>query len=808
MRKRIDRTLETLGHFVYRRAHWVTAGVLILIGIGITQIPNIEFRVSVDEFLREDDPAKIDYDAFLKRFGRDDVILLAIEPPEVFDLTFLEKLRRLHREIEENVPYLRDVKSLVNARETRGENDTLIVGDLLEDWPETPGDLESVRRRALANPLYTGFILSNDGNLTTITVEIESFVDLDTDEDAFSGFDDSTGRPADGADSQTRITGNLETAVVDAVTEIVERYEAPDFKVYIGGSPVINQVMMGSLVRDVALFTVLSICVIAGVLFVVFRQAVAVIVPLAVAVLSLAGTLAAMGTFGIPAMPISEVVPSFLLSVGVGGSVHLIVIFQQRLRAGASREDAIADALGHSGLPIIMTALTTAGGLASFMAAELTPIFIFGVVAPVGILISLLLTLFLCPALLAILPLRPQTAPENVDTFTIRLLTRLGDFSTAHAGRVLAACAILLMIALIGILQLQFSFDSLEWFPDDNPAKVASRKIDAEFGGAMGIELLIETGQENGLHDPELLQRIDRARMTSRDLEVGAVKAGKSVSIIDIVKETHQALNGGTDEAYTIPNDRRLISQELLLFENSGTDDLEDVVDSQFSLARYTIRAPMVDGSHYEPFGDELVRIFRKHIGDRAEISISGLMVVMSRSFTATIETMMRSYLIALAIITPLMMIVLGSFRLGLIAMIPNLFPIVLTLGLMGALGLPIEIFSLLIGSVALGLAVDDTIHFMHGFRRGYARTGDVEVAVRETLRTTGQALLFTSVVLSLGFLIYVFSDLVNLTNFGFLTAFAIIMAFLADVLLAPALMTVTARYSSIQTEAEDADAA
>ena len=144
-------------------------------------------------------------------------------------------------------------------------------------------------------------------------------------------------------------------------------------------------------------------------------------------------------------------------------------------------------------------------------------------------------------------------------------------------------------------------------------------------------------------------------------------------------------------------------------------------------------------------------------------------------------------------------MLLLGSVRLGLIAMIPNLFPIILTLGLMGWTGIPLEMFSLLIGSVALGLAVDDTIHFMHGFRRAYSHTGDVVESVRATLRTTGQALLFTSIVLSLGFFIYVFSDLNNLTNFGILTAFAIVMAFLADVLLAPALMTVTAKFSSIQ---------
>ncbi len=183
------------------------------------------------------------------------------------------------------------------------------------------------------------------------------------------------------------------------------------------------------------------------------------------------------------------------------------------------------------------------------------------------------------------------------------------------------------------------------------------------------------------------------------------------------------------------------------------------------------------------------------------------MMVVMGRSFTASIETLFRSYAIALLVITPLMMLLLGSFRLGLIAMIPNLFPIVLTLGLMGWTGQPLEMFSLLIGSIALGLAVDDTIHFMHGFRRRFGQTGSVEIAVRDTLRTTGQALLFTSVVLTFGFLIYVLSDLNNLFRFGAFTSFSIVVAFLADVLLAPALMKVTVGFSSIRRDVIGSDA-
>jgi predicted RND superfamily exporter protein len=384
------------------------------------------------------------------------------------------------------------------------------------------------------------------------------------------------------------------------------------------------------------------------------------------------------------------------------------------------------------------------------------------------------------------------------------MLTRCGDYATSHAGRVLAASTALAVIAVVGMLRLQVSFDTLEWFPDDMPAKVAAAKLDQDFGGSMALELLVDTGRENGLHDPEVLEAMDRARHTIANLQVGDIIAGKSVSLVDIVKEIHQALNEGRPEAYAIPQNQSLVSQELILFENSGSDDLEDVVDSGFSVGRFSVRTPMVDGSQYPPFGDEVARIFDEQLGDLAVAKLTGMMVVMGRSFTASIETMSRSYAIALLVITPLMMLLLGSFRLGLIAMIPNLFPIILTLGLMGWTGAPLEMFSLLIGSVALGLAVDDTIHFMHGFRRAYAATGSVDRSVRETLQTTGQALLFTSVVLSFGFLIYVLSDLNNLSRFGVFTAFSIAVAFLADVLLAPALMKVTAGFSSLRAETSE----
>ena len=799
MRERLELGLEALGHHIYRHAWWVIATLLIGIALGATQIPNIEVKVATDEFLREDDEIKAIYDAFLEQFGRDDMIIVAVEPPEVFDFAFLAKLRELHNELEERVPHLMEVQSLITARETRGENDELIVGELFETWPESEAELVEMRARSLANPLYVDLLLSRSARLTTLTIELEAYSDVYESEDALAGFgDDPAAEETSSAAAQPKLTGPQEFEAVSTVLEIIERYDADDFRTYAGGPPIINMSMMGSLMRDVVLFTILSVGVIILFLGLVFRHALGVVIPLTISLLSLAATLGTMGTVGIPAMPISEIVPSFLLAVGVGGSVHLIVIFQQRLLAGASREDAIAGALAHSGLPIIMTSLTTAGGLASFAAAELLPIAVFGTVAPLGILLTLLMTLTLAPALLAVVPLRPPARAAEGQSPSIRFLVGAGDFATRNAARVLVVSGLLLLAAIVGMTRLEFSFNTMDWFPDDLPAKVASIKLDEELGGAMSFELLIETGRENGLHEPEVLERIDKARHIVSTLQVGDVIAGKSVSLVDIIKEIHLALSG----SHSIPEDPLLISQELLLFENSGSDDLEDVVDTQFSTGRFTMRVPFIDASQYPAFGAEVSRIFDEQLEGYATTSLTGLMIVSGRSFTAAIETMIRAYSIAIVVITPLMMLLLGSFRMGLIAMIPNLFPIALTLGLMGWFRLPLEMFSLLIGSVALGLAVDDTIHFMHGFRRNYSQSGDVEEAVRRTLSTTGQALLFTSVVLSIGFGTYVLSELNNLTNFGMLTAFAILTAFLADILLAPALMVYTARFSSVAKDA------
>ncbi|MBW2292322.1 MAG: MMPL family transporter, partial [Deltaproteobacteria bacterium] len=300
---------------------------------------------------------------------------------------------------------------------------------------------------------------------------------------------------------------------------------------------------------------------------------------------------------------------------------------------------------------------------------------------------------------------------------------------------------------------------------------------------------------ENGLHEPALLERIDLLSDRSAQIEgVGNVNAGRVTSIVDVTKEIHQALNGNSSDHYAIPNTRELVAQELLLFENSGSDDLEQLVDSQFRRARITMNLPHASPTYYQPFIARVEALANEILGDEVEVTMTGFVSLMTRSLNAISSSLQRSYLIALAIITPLMFLLLGTLRTGLAAMVPNLAPIILTLGLMGWLGIPLDTFTLLIGSIAIGLAVDDTIHFMHVFRKFYDDLQDTPAAVRETLRSTGHALLVTTIVLSLSFFIYAFASLTSLVKFGLLTGVTVIFAFIADVTLSPALMALSTR--------------
>ncbi len=793
IRTRIEKWFEHLAQAIYRHRILTIIIILALSSLSIVQIPKIKIDTSTEGFLHDDDPALLAYNAFRDQFGRDEVVIIAIQAQEVFERRFLERLKALHEELEDNVPFMEDIISLINARNTRGEFNELIVEDFLENWPDTPQDLDILKKRALSNPLYHNLLLSENGRITTIVIQTHSYSGLGQQVDVLEGFEeDSAGADEEAKDGAVRtyLTDSENSQVVTAVKEIVKKYDASDFSIYIAGTPVVTHFLKRAMMSDMRKFIALAVATVAILLFILFRRIAGVVFPLFIVILSLLSTVGAMALTGTPIKLPTQILPSFLLAVGVGTSVHILAIFFQRYGQTENKADAIAYALGHSGLAVVMTNVTTACGLMSFATSEVAPVADLGIFAGIGVLIAFINTIFLLPALLALVPLRrrPKSDSSHEATLMDRFLTFVSQFSTGHPRAILIAAAVIVCLSLAAAAKIRFSHHPLGWFPKSNPIRIATEKLDHEMRGTINLEVIIDTGRENGLYEPDILNRLEDAAVFAEAQTYEDVFVGKAWSLTTILKEINRALNENRKEFYSIPQNQQLIAQEFLLFENSGSDDLEDVVDSQFSKARFSMKGPFKDAVHFATLLDTVDRYFRDKFPDAA-ITLTGMMVLLAKTINNAILSMAKSYVIALVVITLLMMVLIGRVRIGLLSMIPNLTPIILMLGIIGATPISMDLFTMMVASIAIGLAVDDTIHFMHNFRRYYEQTGDPQRAVYETLHTTGRAMLVTTIVLSIGFFIFVFAGMNNLFNFGLLTALTILMALAADYLVAPALM-------------------
>jgi len=788
LHQRIESGFAAWGRVVVRRRRAVLALSVLVTASLAAALPGMTTDNSAESFLLPGDPARQLYDRFQEQFGQDEMIIVAIRPPEIFDLGFLEELRAFHEDVEAEVPYLSDVTSLVNARDTRGRDDELIVEDLMEHWPEDEAQLRALRERVLENPLYLNVLVNESLSLTTLTLEPFVYSTLGPEGAELGGFaeaeDPEAARPPLLSEKESR-------AMIAALRGVMERHAAPDFQLAVAGGDLANHHSTDMLVRDVNVFMAGSILANALLLFVCFRRISGVVLPIVVVLAALVCTLGIMVLLGIPASVSNQIIPALLITVGICSAVHILTLVYQRLAAGESREEAIVSALRHSGLAVLMASLTTAAGLLSFTATELQQLRNLGLVAPIGVMMTFVFTVTTMPALLAMLPLR--TTPGRGGVALQRVLglwlSRLGDLATSRPRSVVAATCGILLLASAGVARVHFSQYPLRWFPEGDPVRSAAELLDHELRGAGSLEVVVDTGRENGLQDPQVLQRIEEAMRFAESLEEGPIFVGKAVSIVDIVKETHKALNENRHAYYAVPGDPRLLAQELLLFENSGSDDLEDVTDSLFRVGRISLRMPWVDGMLYSGFIGRLEEGLRPILGPDLDFYVTGLGSLFSRTFSVVNVSMARSYALALLIITPLMVLLIGSVGRGLLAMIPNLIPIYLALALMGWLGIPLDNSTLLVGCIIIGLAVDDTIHFMHRFQRYLEETGDAREAVSRTLQTTGAAMLFTSLVLASGFFVVTFAYMVNAREFGILACFATIGAFLADVILAPALM-------------------
>ena len=769
-----------------------------------SQIWFIQFDSSIEGYLEHDDPAIVQLIEARQEFGHGEMILVTMQADDLFAPAQLQILKNLHEQLEQQVPWVDTVTSLVNARVLSADEDSLYINDLLEPFPKTQAEREAMRAKALSNPLYRNLLISEDGRFTTIAIKPlaylvdtsnlsdDSFDSLDLDTDFGADFDaDMTAQDLSSDDTSTmgeRVTESQLNQISNAVKNIVAQYQTPGQTLYIGGMPVITETLVDTMVWEMLTFMPIAIVTIALMMVLLFRRRHGVMLPMMTVGLTLITTFGIICALRVPIQTTMTILPSFLLTVSVGAAVHLLSLFFRAYDAGTDKVQALREALIHTRTPIIFTSLTTAVGLLSFAGSPMVALARLGLFSAVGISVALVYTLTLIPAIICLqkIPRKEQAMPSPKVT---ALVNGAVSLSTRHPISILLFSVLITGAAISSLQHLKFSHNPMKWMSPDAEINQAVQAIDNNMGGSISVDIILDTGVDEGLYEPEFLRQLDQFSHWLNHYQSGPVYVAKVTGLNDIIKESHQVLNSDNPEFYRIPERADVVANELFLLQQSGPDELEPMLDSAFRSTRLTVIMPWLDTLHYLPFIEDIERKAEQIFSQQIQITMTGMVPVMGTTLDHVISTTAESYIIAFALISIMLILLLRSLRYGLLAMVPNLSPILITMGLMYLLQIPLDMFTILVASIAIGIAVDDTVHFMYHCKHNYQRCGDMPMSIHGALDTSGRAMLTTSAILSLGFAMLMWSELINLFNFGMLIGITVILALVADFLLAPALM-------------------
>jgi predicted RND superfamily exporter protein len=751
----------------YDRAYLVLSACIIILGLLFSQIPKVVFDMSNEAMLHKTDSIRTNYENFKQEFGREDAIILSLEIPDGLDERVIAKVFELQNQIENEVPYLREITTILNVSYTYGEHDDIIVEDLLEGYPNHKWEYDELSEYMLSHPLYRNRLISGDGKHLVIALDLQTF-----------DFSDEESKPL--SDQQSAES-------VDALKEIIDAH--PDWKIRMTGEPVLLDTINYLTSRDNALTASIAFLVVVFLLLFFFRRRSGLFIPLLVITGSMTGSIGVMGFTGSPYTLISTTTYALIIGMSIADSLHILTIFYRQFQQSGNKRESIIYAMSHSAPAVTLTTVTTAIGFLSFTTGDLASTSQLGISAAAAVFFALFFTVSLTPSLLSLFDIKQHANTQSVNLYLENFLKACAHVSTTYPKSISIASILLFIACIYGSTFLGFSHDPISNFPDDTRAKIENQEIDKIYGGYTSIEVIIDTEKSGGIYEDSFVSQLTMAADSLSNTEINGIKLGASKSVIDIIKETHRALNGNSDEFYKVPEDGKLIAQEILLYELNNADDLFKHIDRDYSKVRLTLFTNHDDGVVYEKLISGVDQRLKDIFQEEVVITVTGANALVAGSVPRALRTMLKSYIVASVLIVLVMIIVVKSVRIGLISIIPNLLPIAFVMNFIVLLGIPLDLSTILVGAVAMGIVVDDSLHFLYHFKNYFQETGDAKLAIRKTHLAVGPALFMTTVVFSLCCTANMVSSIFGVNMFGWSLAAITVLALLADLLIAPALL-------------------
>ena len=624
---------------------------------------------------------------------------------------------------------------------------------------------------------------------------------------------------------------------------LYQKYDE-QFEFFPVGNPPMMEFMMDVLTQMQVLGLVM-VLIFTLLLYILFRSFSAVLWPMVTIAASMTWTWGLTVWLGVTISQMIALTVMLVFAVGIADCVHVMSAYFGFRRKGDDHYDALSKSYGKTGLAILVTTITTMAGVLALTTSELVPIQVFGMMSAFGVVLAFFFTLVLLPILL---DLWHPGAPEADDAsladrigalwhrlsngtkigaaliyivamylmlgpwvgmyitvislltyivvnWQLAILSAVPNFVARRPWLVLSVFAGLFALCSYGMTLIRIDSNMTELTKEGSAIRVAYETVDENMAGAMSMVIMVDTHTSDGLYNPRLLQAMDQ--LQSRIETSYSDQVTRTNSLANIVKDTYKIMSDDDPAYYRVPDDDQMISQLLYLFNSANPEDRRALVSDDYSRSHISLNIYNAGSYQYQRFFEEISQEIDEVFGPlesefpELEVYLTGSMALLMRMADEVANSQFSSFTFAIAVISVIMIITLGSLQGGLMAMIPNMIPALLGFGLMGLLGIALDTDTLLIAPLIIGIAVDDTIHFMTHYRVELIRTGSISESLVSTIRDVGQAVMFTTMVLGLGFALLSFSDYLGMAKMGFFGSAAIFVALLCDLFLIPAMIII-----------------
>jgi predicted RND superfamily exporter protein len=723
--------------------------IIVLVCLGTLFFGNELKKLQIDADIVKSLPDD-DVDARLlkkigENFGSNNMGVIILETENIYQPSVIEHIQLITDTLSE-ISGISSVSSLTNIINIKGSDYGIEIGKLVDEYelPKTALEFEKLRNNILNNPMYKGSIVSEDETASLIVFNIENEANV-----------------------------NL------IAREVIEKTTALKIseKLYYIGSPMLVTYISDLMRKDLTTLLPIAFLVIAIILLLSFRSVSGVILPLLIAVVSIVWSLGSMAFLGIKMSMISNNIPIIILAIGSAYTIHVINRVN-KVRLEEQHSDTIKTALVYVFIPIMLAALTTIIGFISFIfGSYLDMIVDFGIFTALGTLFACLLSIFFVPAILSVLNFKNKTskAPKDDSLITNYLLQPLHQLIAKKPKTVLLIWLLLIGFSVANLFSIRRSVDIQEYFKRDNPTRLAEQIMVEKFGGTKPIFVYFK----GNMQSPAVLKKMLE---TSAYMEESP-EVYTSMSIAKLIDE----INYNFTNSRTFPQEIEQIEQLWFLLD--GNEVLPRFVNEELTEGIIISKFKSPDNKSKIEFAKYMNRFIAENSTEECQIQITGMPFVDITMDQSLINSQFGSIAIAIFFVIVLVGGILRSLKSGFFAAIPIIATIILLFGFMGLTGISLNIATVLVASVALGIGIDYAIHIISHFKTSFKKNNDVYAAVQESILVSGKAIIINVVSVSAGFLVLVFSDMVPLQYFGLLIALSMVSSCLGALTLLPSLL-------------------